>query len=306
MTAVSEATFHPPRRLYAMLLMIISSTVISFSGLIIRNMESADAWHVNFYRTLAFGAAVGIVLLFRYGKKAPQKIIGIGKLGFFGGFLLAIGGMAFMQAITNTTVATTLFMMSGIPFFTAAIAWLVLGETIGRFTILIMLAASVGILLMVIEGFGSGSLYGNFMALLCAVSFSFYATILRRNRAVEMLPVLIVSSLIIIIAALIMRWDSMAISFNDMALCFLLGGIVSGSANMMFVSASKHLLGGELTFFMLLEFTLGPIWVWIFINEVPTGWTIIGGSVVISAVLLHAVLELNKDRQKAARKLKKL
>jgi drug/metabolite transporter (DMT)-like permease len=98
----------------------------------------------------------------------------------------------------------------------------------------------------------------------------------------------------------------MAISFNDMALCFLLGGIVSGSANMMFVSASKHLLGGELTFFMLLEFTLGPIWVWIFINEVPTRWTIIGGSVVISAVLLHAVLELNKDRQKAARKLKKL
>jgi drug/metabolite transporter (DMT)-like permease len=298
MSAISEATFYPRRRLYAMLLMIISSTVISFSGLIIRNIESADAWHVNFYRTLAFGAAVGIVLLFRYGKKAPQKIVGIGKLGFFGGFLLAIGGMAFMQAITNTTVATTLFMMSGIPFFTAAIAWLVLGETIGRFTILIMLAASVGILLMVIEGFGSGSPYGNFMALLCAVSFSCYATILRRNRGVEMLPVLIVSSLIIIIAALIMRWDSMAIPFHDMALCFLLGGIVSGSANIMFVSASRHLLGAELTFFMLLEFTLGPIWVWIFINEVPTRWTIIGGAVVIAAVLLHAVLELNKDRQK--------
>ena len=58
--------------------------------------------------------------------------------------------------------------------------------------------------------------------------------------------------------------------------------------------ASKHLLAAELTLFMLLEFTLGPIWVWIFVNEVPTSWTLIGGSVVIIAVLFKSGLEILK------------
>jgi drug/metabolite transporter (DMT)-like permease len=60
------------------------------------------------------------------------------------------------------------------------------------------------------------------------------------------------------------------------------------------VAASKHLLAAELTLFMLLEFTLGPIWVWIFVNEVPTSWTLIGGSVVIIAVLFKSGLEILK------------
>jgi drug/metabolite transporter (DMT)-like permease len=60
------------------------------------------------------------------------------------------------------------------------------------------------------------------------------------------------------------------------------------------VAASKHLFAAELTLFMLLEFTLGPIWVWIFVNEVPTSWTLIGGSIVILSVFLKSAIELFK------------
>ena len=60
--------------------------------------------------------------------------------------------------------------------------------------------------------------------------------------------------------------------------------------------AAKHLFAAELTVFMLLEFTLGPIWVWIFINEVPTIWTLVGGSIVISAVFVKTVSELRKTK----------
>ena len=67
-----------PRRGYAIILMLIGSTTISLAGLAIRNIEMADNWQINLYRSLAFGLAVSIVLLFRYGKTVPLKIRGIG------------------------------------------------------------------------------------------------------------------------------------------------------------------------------------------------------------------------------------
>ncbi|MBT6544286.1 MAG: hypothetical protein HOL77_09455 [Rhodobacteraceae bacterium] len=69
---------------------------------------------------------------------------------------------------------------------------------------------------------------------------------------------------------------------------------MSATVNTLFVIASKHLFAAELTLFMLLEFTLGPIWVWIFVNEVPTNWTLIGGIIVILAVLVKSAAELWK------------
>ncbi len=84
------------------------------------------------------------------------------------------------------------------------------------------------------------------------------------------------------------------LSLYDLILCFVLGGLLSATVNTLFVAASKHLFAAELTLFMLLEFTLGPIWVWIFVNEVPTSWTLIGGSVVIIAVLFKSGLEILK------------
>ena len=94
--------------------------------------------------------------------------------------------------------------------------------------------------------------------------------------------------------ALIFTWDDLLISWNDLLLCFVLGGLLSATVNTLFIIAAKHLFAAELTLFMLLEFTLGPIWVWIFVNEVPTRWTLTGGSIVISAVLLKSVSELRK------------
>ena len=283
-----------PRRGYAMVLMLLGSIVISFGGLAIRNIETADNWQINFYRSIAFALAISIVLLFRYGKTAPGQLQGIGLQGVCAAALIAFASISFLQAITNTTVAATTFTLSSIPFLTAALAWFFLGERIGKYTVFTMLAAAFGIALMFIQGLGSGSVYGNFMAFLCAMGFSGYAIIIRHNRGLEMLPTLIFSNLIIMFLALILCRDNMMLSLNDLILCFVLGGLLSATVNTLFVAASKHLLAAELTLFMLLEFTLGPIWVWIFVNEVPTSWTLIGGSIVIIAVLLKSGSELCK------------
>lgn len=284
-----------PRRAFAMALMVISSVGISFGGLILRNIDDADVWQINFYRSLALVFTVMLIMLFRYRGQTVQKVWQIGRPGLIAGALLAGAGIAFLQAITNTTVANTLFTLSAIPFLSAFLAWLFLRETLQRSTLVTMLAAAAGVAVMLAEGVGSGSFYGNAMALGTALLFSSYAIIVRQNRTIDMLPALLVSGLLIVLVAGVLRWDDLGISTRDLLLCLLLGGGLSGIANALFIAASRHLVAAELTLFMLLEFALGPIWVWIFINEVPTEWTIVGGAIVILAVVLRSLFQLRQD-----------
>lgn len=293
----------PTRRAFAMGLMVISSVGISFGGLVLRSLEEADAWQINFYRSIAFASAILLVMLVRYRSETASRIVGVGRPGLVGGAMLAGAGIAFLQAITNTTVANTLFTLSAIPFFTATLAWIFLREPLLTSTLATMLVAAVGIGVMMVDGLGAGSSYGNAMALLTAICFSGFAVVVRRHRSVDMLPTLIVSGLLIIPAAIVMRWGDLAIPLGDILLCFLLGGVLSGVGNALFITASRHLAAAELTLFMLLEFALGPIWVWIFVNEVPTDLTILGGVIVIAAVVVRSLFELRRSRETLGHRL---
>ncbi len=301
MTALPDTLPQPSRRAWAMGLMIVSSVGISFGGLVVRAIEAADVWQINFYRSIALIVMVTLIMALRHGRAAPARIRGIGRPGLLAGVLLAVASICFLQSITNTTVANTLFMLSAIPFFSAGLARILLGERLTRATMLTMSAAAVGIVVMVSGGIGAGSHYGNLMALLTALCFSCYAIIVRRHRGIEMLPSLIVSGSFIIIIALVLRWDDLAIPLRDILLCFLLGGILSGLANALFIAASKHLVAAELTLFMLLEFALGPVWVWLFIAETPSRVTIVGGAIVIGSVAIRTGLELARNRSRRMR-----
>ena len=290
--AAPTAPAAAPRRGFAMVLMVVSSVLISFGGLIMRNIEAADTWQINFYRSLAFIAAVALILLFQHRGDTLARVHAIGRPGLLGGFLLAVAGIAFIQALTHTTVANTLFTLSAIPFITAALARVLLKERLRRATLVTMAAAALGILVMMAEGFGIGSGLGNAMALLTAFCFSAFAVIVRHYRQIDMKPTLLVSGVIIALAAFAARFDDLGVPLNDLLLCFLWGGVLSGLANGMFVVASRHLVAAEVTLFMLLEFALGPVWVWLFVDEVPTRWTLLGGALVIASVTLRAVLEL--------------
>lgn len=301
MTAFAEAQPQLSRRARAMGLMIISSVGISFGGLVIRSIESADVWQISFYRSFALVIMVALIMALRHGRASIARTRGIGRPGMLAGVMLAGAGICFLQSLTSTTVANTLFMLSAIPFFTAVLARIFLGESLTTATVLTMCAAAIGVVVMVSGGIGAGSVYGNIMGLLTALCFSCYAIIVRRHRGIEMLPALMVSGCTIIAVSLVLRWDDLAIPLRDILLCFLLGGILSGLANALFIAASKHLVAAELTLFMLLEFALGPVWVWLFISETPTRATITGGAIVIGSVAIRAGLELLQNRKRHRR-----
>ena len=278
-------------RQLAILLMIASSVVISFSGLVVRLLE-AGPLVMNFYRALFLMGAILVLLFLRYRGAAIVRVIGVGWPGLMAGAMLAGAGITFLQSMTHTTVANTLFVLGGIPFVTSGLAWIFLKEKPGRPTLVTMIIAFFGIVIMIGEGFTIGSVYGNLMALMTTLFFSIYAVIVRFNRQVDMLPAILISTVLIMAMTGLTQRGVLPISKDDLWLCLLWGGVMSGFTSASFIVASRHIIAAELTIFMLLEFALGPVWVWLFVNEIPSKWTLAGGALVIVAVLGRSILEL--------------
>ena len=277
-------------RKLAILLMIASSVVISFSGLIVRILEVGPLV-MNFYRGMFLMCAVMVLLVVRYRGATIVRVISVGWSGIIAGIMLAAAAITFLQSLTHTTVANTLFVLAAIPFVTAGLAWIFLKERPNSATLITMVIAFAGIVIMIGEGFTIGAAYGNVMALLTTLSFSIYAVLVRRNRQVDMLPAIMISTLIIMAVVALMRQGELEISRQDLWLCLLWGGVMSGFTSACFIVASRHIVAAELTIFMLLEFALGPVWVWLFVNESPSRWTLVGGALVICAVLGRSFAE---------------
>ena len=277
-------------RKLAILLVCSGYVVSSFSGLIVRLLE-VGPMVMNFYRALFLMCAVMILLAIRHRGAAVVRVIGVGWPGLLAGMMLAVTVITFIQSLTHTTVANTLFVLGAIPFVTAALAWMFLSERPNSATLVTMAIAFGGIVIMIGEGFTVGSAYGNVMAVLATLCFAIYAVLVRRYRQIDMLPAILISTFIIMAVVALMRQGELEISRQGLLLCLLWGGVMSGFTSAVFIFASRHVVAAELTLFMLVEFALGPVWVWLFINEIPSRWTLVGGVLVISALVGRSLSE---------------
>jgi len=278
----------------SIILLIAGSIGISFGGLIIRNISSADPWQIAFYRGLAFLFSITLVLFHQYRLEFVTKIQNSGIAGIAGGVLLMLANLLFIQSLSNTSIANALFTLSSIPFITAILAFIFLKEKISLRTIIIMIFAFIGIFIMIKDGLESGGFYGNIFAFLCAISFSGFVIVLRKSRKIDMLPANLISGVLIIIVSFLISFGNIKIPIHEIFLCFLWGGVLSGFVNSVFIFSTRYLLASEVTLFMLLEFSLGPFWVWIFLDETISQKVFYGGIIVMLSVVVYSFLEIKK------------
>ena len=283
----------------SILLLITGSVGISFGGLIMRNINNADPWQITFYRSLAFLFSITLVLIYRHKSDILTSIKKIGYPGITGGFFLMLAQILYVQAFAHTSIANALFTFSTIPFITAFLAFIFLKEQISTTTIVTMFFAFIGIFIMIKDGLETGGFYGNIIALICAFSFSTFVIILRKSRNNDMLPVNLISSVLALIVSFAISLGEINVPIQDILLCFLWGGVLSGFVHSVFIYSTRFLQASEATLFMLLEFSLGPFWVWIFLNETITQEAFFGGIIVMLSVAVYSFFEIKKTKFKA-------
>ncbi|MEM7221924.1 MAG: DMT family transporter [Pseudomonadota bacterium] len=281
-------------------MMVMACLCLSTGGLILRHMESANVWQISFYRSIALTASLLVFLSIRYRGRLSAPFLGIGRAGLLVMVCIALGSIAYIVALSLTTVANVMFLLASAPLMTAALAWLLLGERVDRVTLLAMMGALAGIGIMVTDGLRGGHLTGNLVALFAALAFAVMVIAMRGARARDMVPASCLGGVLAAVICLPLvqpLTGGLVVSGHDLLLSILLGTVQVGAGFLLITLATRHIPAAEVALLALGEIILAPIWVWIFVAEVPSRLALIGGAILLSAVAGQALLRLRPVHQ---------
>ena len=282
-------------RLPGPLLVFFGATSLSFGGMIVKSFEGATLWQILFWRSLFFILVVSIFLIFTYKKDVFHAFKKSGFAGLIGGIVLSSGFCGYVFAMYNTTVAYANFIIQTQTIFLAIFGYLFLKEKISKLTLMSIILAISGIILMVGGSLSPGQMSGNIAAFIMPVSFAILIIIIRKYPDVDMIPLQLIAGIVAMSVGYLVA-GKINISSYDIFLGFLAGFFQLGFGFIFITIGARSTPSAIVGIIMLTEAILGPLWAWLFVSENPPFIVLIGGSVVLFAVLLqfYNVIKLEK------------
>ena len=264
----------------------------SLAGILIRLVEAATSWHVILYRSIGVAVMIGLVIAIVHRGRVAEAFRLAGCPAVVAGLCSAASSVLFILALGRVTVANALFMTGITPFLAALGAQALLGERVPRRAWGTMALAAIGVTVMLGGGLALGQLGGNLLALGSAVSFAGHGLALRSNRQTDMLPAVLYAGLMGALVALVaLRLGGLSpwVSPRDLALALTMGSVQLGVGLVLYTRASRHLPAAELQLVATSELVLAPLWVWIGVGEAPDAATLVGGALIVLAILGQAL-----------------
>lgn len=270
---------------------LLAALAASSAGILLRQIEAADGWQILFYRSLAFVAVLLAYIVAQRRRDTLRAFLAIGWPGLV--VALALGGafIAFIFAMLLTTVAQAVFILSAAPFFAALLGLAVLRERVAALTWVSMAAALAGIGVMMGQGLVGGALLGSLVALAACLGYAAAIVALRAGRRVDMMPATCLAGVFAGGVCFFLAGD-LAIGGRDLTFALLLGSAQIGLQYLLITLSARHVPAAQIALVMLVEVVLAPLWVWLGVGEAPSSATLLGGAIVLAAVLaqtLHAL-----------------
>ncbi len=269
------------------ILCLLGGFFLSWGGLIIRSFETNDIWQILLIRSLFFMIALTAFLFLTYKKNTINIIKKSGFPAIVAGLFLSLSFVAYVVAMSKTTVANVVFIISTQTIFLALFGFLFLKEKITLKGLIAITLAFVGMLVMVGDSINQGTLFGNIVAFAIPINFTILVMIIRKFPDLDMVPAIFYSGIFSGIYGLLLA-SNLTFSSNDIIMGFLLGVPQLAFGFICVTIGTKTTKAVTVGLLMLLETIFAPIWVWIFLNEVPPISVFIGGAIIISAVILKS------------------
>jgi drug/metabolite transporter (DMT)-like permease len=218
----------------------------------------------------------------------------LGLAGIAVAMIYSINAITFVLAVDHTRVANVLIIIASTPLIAALLSIIFLKERVALPTWLAIAGAMVGVSIVVGDGLRAGTSLGDLLALITAIALAVTFIIIRHNKHVNMIPATAVGALISAIIAIPFA-EPVQFEGARLGLMLLLGLVIMPLSFGLITLGPRTIPAPEVALLLLLETVLGPIWVWLVIDEKPSEMTLIGGCVVISAVTLQSVWRLRRN-----------
>ena len=281
----SMATHSTAQHRTGLILVALAALSWSSSGLFVR-MISADVMTTLFLRGLFSGTAVFIVHCVIERRFAINDFARMGWPGLGVMCLSSMSMITGIGALRYTGIADAMVIYATVPFVTAILAYLLIGERTTRSTIIASIVALGGVLIMLAGSEWGGSMFGKFLAVFMMLGMAGFSIIMRGNPGIPMLPAMAASAWL---TSLVCFWFATpsAVTQQDLLLCGLFGVLQNAAGLVFYTLGTKRIPAAEATLLAALEVPFTPLWVWLLLNETPPTFTLIGGGIVLVALFTH-------------------
>ncbi|HEY6631964.1 MAG TPA: DMT family transporter [Rhizobiaceae bacterium] len=261
-------------------------------------LADGEPWSVLMLRTgVTFLAALVIWTIWRLVTPSAPKLVP-GRKGLVVAGLYGLGSIFFVTGVYNTSTANLVFILAFNTMFAALLSWIFLGERPRRATLVAMAAMIGGILIIVWDSVGTGNLFGDLMAACAALTIASAITISRSSA--DDMGFTSLTGVIFPFAVAAFMVGGAGFNVEQPWWIILNGALVMPLAFFCLAAGPRYITGPEVAMFYLLETVLAPVWMWLIFYEVPSSKTLVGGVILILALVAHSVWQLVHGRRRRA------
>ena len=275
------------------LMAFVAVMFITPDSLFIR-LSNVETWSLVFYRGIIPFVLVFIGMLLIYRLKFFNLLRSNGYYGFAYVLTFSVTNIAFVVSIQNTNVANTLIMIATAPMLSAILGSFFLKENPDKKTWIAIFITFFAALYIFYDSIKLGNFFGDILGFVAAMGLAVGAVIIRSAKKLNLVPSAVVGKLIIALFAIFFVKDY-SLNNNDIYIVPLMCVMCVAIPFVLVTIAPRFITAAEVNLFFLLETIIGPIWVWLIINEQPSPETIVGGAIIVLTIATHSFLKLKKS-----------
>ena len=268
--------------------------LVSFGGLTVKSFETENPLQILFWRQFFFSITIFIFLLTKYKKDIFKVLIKSSIVSLIMGCGLFFGFVSFVYSMLNTSVANVNFINTTQVIFLTIFSFIFLKEKINLITLISIMIAFIGIVIIFLNSLYVGDLKGNVIALAIPLCFAGVVIFVKKFPNCDLTLSGIIGSFFVMIYALFAS-EYIFISRHDFLLSIVAGIFQTGLPFILLIIASKYISSSIIVLVMLLEALMGPAWAFIFINDIPSINVFIGGSFILFGVTLKLYISIHKN-----------
>ena len=269
------------------LLMVLAVLVLSPDALLI-SLVSTDPWTLVFWRGFLTACTLMVALFLSHGRETLVEVSRMGRTGILAGFFFGVSTISFVWSVRLTAAANTLVIIAAMPLFAAILTGIFLSERVPGRTWIAVTVGFAGIVAIFSGSLNKGSIFGDLLALLTAILMAANFVIIRSRKEISMIPAVVLSGLMTTLFTLFIN-KPLTVDRVDIIMLAVMGSVVLPIPLTLMTVAPKLIPAAEVSLIMLLETFLGPLWVWLALAERPARETFLGGGLLVTTLIVHAL-----------------
>lgn len=208
--------------------------------------------------------------------------------------LMGISNIFFISAIRSTSVANVVIIFSTAALFSAFFSYLFYREKIGKNIYIASFFMFIGLFIIFNDKLEVGNIKGNLFALVCTILFAISFVLLARYKKVSRVALTAISGIVVSSISFFLV-DSLYIDFKTLVIVMIMGLLITPISRVLIGNGTKYINASEVSLLMIIETIMAPIWVWLFLNEVPSSYTFIGGSIIFLTLIVNSVYTMKSE-----------